>query len=72
MNDLASAILSVDLLAFEDGDSLVSWWACRGESTSEGRTFCNVGVKGPFEDAFLRFLYSFKETDFLAEFGVVD
>lgn len=72
VKDLASAILSVDFVALEDGDSLLSCRGCRGESISVGRTFCRVGVKGPFDDAFLRFLYSFKETDFLAELGVVD
>jgi hypothetical protein len=72
VKDLASAILSVDFVALDDGDSLLSCRACRGESISVGRTFCRVGVNGPFDDAFLRFLYSFKETDFLAELGVVD
>jgi hypothetical protein len=42
---------------------------------SDGRIFCRVGVSGPglLEAAlFFLFLYSFKETDFLADTGVVD
>lgn len=46
----------------------------RGESKwSVCAVFWKVGVRGPFAPlAFLRFLYSFRETDFLVEGGVFD
>ena len=61
-------------MGLAEGESLLSREGCWGESdVYTGPVFWRVGVKGPFEattgfvppTVFLRFLYSFKETDFL-------
>jgi hypothetical protein len=70
----AAAESSLSFAVDCEGESMFveGWWGV--SRWSVGRVFWRVGVSGPFAALalFLRFLYSFSETDFLVEGGVLE